>query len=640
MTIKLSIKHSTITMLQLVLCSSLLLSNQIAAQTSAQKSLNQTGQPIVTGIAAELEQALAAAEQLYQTNTAQSKQEFARLLSQYPQQHNVIQQRFCWLLAPAEPEAAVTLRNNLSAELPELWQLRFSLCAAYATEQLGNNQAALELYQELLLHPKAGEDPTLQARALTLRGEQYAALGSYPAALEDLKQAYQLEQQLGNAKNLSYVSNALANLYADPALADYNEAIAMYQQTLAYHRKEQNRQDEATALYNLGSTYESKGELGTALDYLQQALKVEEQRAQPDDIAFTKWAIAKVLSKAGKAQQAVELLNNTILYYQQSGNQEYLAYTQLSRAISYMALLQWPAAEQDLTAAAAYFQQHPNPRFEARLYKEYAAVAAAQQQWQQAFVRQQQQLEREHYLQQQLLDKRTSALKTQLQTEQLKSEKELLAQKNQQQQQQLLDANSIKRWQLTALLFAALLILSLLLLMQRQYKLSRQLRDLALMDELTRLPNRRHTVAMAEQLWQQHQQQQQPLAVLALDIDFFKKINDSFGHQAGDQVLKKVGHCLRTGLRPQDKVGRVGGEEFLCLLPNTNEQQALEIAQRLCQQVAQLNVSDIAEQLQVTVSIGIACLGTQGDLLQLWHQADTALYQAKQQGRNQAVLAG
>jgi diguanylate cyclase (GGDEF)-like protein len=367
---------------------------------------------------------------------------------------------------------------------------------------------------------------------------------------------------------------------------------------------------------------------------------VEEQRASPEDTAYTKRAIARVLTKAGKANEALKLLHEAILYYQQSDNKEHLAYCQLSRAISYMAIQQWPEAEQDLIQAADYFRQNPNARFEARLYKEYASLAAAQQQWQKAFVLQQQQLERDSYLQQQLLDNRTSALKTQLQTERIQSEKELLAQKNQQQQQQLQDAESLRRWQVIALIFAVLLIVTLLLMMQKQKKLSAQLRDLALLDELTRLPNRRHTLAMAEQLWQQSSQSGQPLAVLALDIDFFKKVNDTFGHQAGDLVLKKVGHCLRTGLRLQDKIGRVGGEEFLLLLPNTSLSQATEIAQRLCQLVAALNFDELAPAQQVTVSIGIAGRSSQQDLLALWHQADTALYQAKQQGRNRAVLAG
>lgn len=589
-----------------------------------------------------LEQAITAAEQLYATDAAAGKKAFVALKGLTPDDDYLIKQRLCWAQAPAEPKTAIELINSLQNQpesMPELWQLRFRLCQGYAEEQLGNNQQALKLYQELLLHPLATTDQAMYARALTLRGEQYAISGAYPQALEDLKQAYQLEQQLGDAQSLSYVTNSLANLYADPALADYQEAVAMYQQTLAYHRQRQNRQDEATALYNLGSTYESMGELEQALNYLQQALLVEEQRGQPEDIAFNQRAIARVLTKAGKANEAIKLLNAAILYYQQSNNSEYLAYCQLSRAISYMALKQWAEAEQDLMLAADYFRQNPNPRFEARIYKEYASLAAAQQQWQKAFLLQQQQFEHDSYLQQQLLDNRTSALKTQLQTEKIQSEKELLAQKNQQQQQQLQDAETLRRWQVTALIFALLLIVTLLVLMQKQKKLSAQLRDLALLDELTRLPNRRHTLAMAEQLWQQSSQTGQPLAVLALDIDFFKKVNDTFGHQAGDLVLKKVGHCLRTGLRPQDKVGRVGGEEFLLLLPNTSSSQATEIAQRLCQQVAALNFDELAPAQQVTVSIGIAGRAAQHDLLALWHQADTALYQAKQQGRNQAVLA-
>ncbi|WP_164852239.1 diguanylate cyclase [Rheinheimera riviphila] len=597
------------------------------------------------------QQQLNAAEQLFSNDAKAGEAAFLALLQQQtePEQRLKVQQLLCWALAPAQPAAAIALQQKLlapstaevtptSATMPELWQLRFQLCRGYAEEQRGENQQALDIYHEILKSELKQQDPELHIRALSLRAEQYARTGEYPKALADFQQALTIAAQHNDPNAESYLSNALANLYADPAVADYQDAIPLYQRTLAYHRSRNNLQDEATALFNLGSTFESMGDLPQALTYLQQALQVELQRQQPDDIAYNQRSIAIVLTKSGRAAEAVVLLDQAIAHYRSSNNLEFLAYCQLSRAVSYKALKQWQQAADDLAAAAQYFKANPNARFEARLYKEFADLQAQRGDWQSAFLLQQQQLRLDVQLQQQLLDQRTSALKTQLQTEQIRSDKELLQQKNLLQQQQLQDAEQLKLWQMIALGCAVLLILTLLVLMQRQRKLSRQLADLALLDELTRLPNRRHTVAMAEQLWQQSSGNRTNFTVLALDIDFFKKINDTFGHQAGDLVLKKVAYCLRFSLRPQDKIGRVGGEEFLILLPSTEQHQALEIARRLCQEVAALKWPELQENQQVTLSIGVASRQQQSDLLQLWHQADTALYQAKHQGRNQAVL--
>ncbi len=139
----------------------------------------------------------------------------------------------------------------------------------------------------------------------------------------------------------------------------------------------------------------------------------------------------------------------------------------------------------------------------------------------------------------------------------------------------------------------------------------------------------------------------EPLAVLLLDIDHFKRVNDSFGHLAGDRVLVALADTLRAYLRPYDVAGRFGGEEFSVLLPHTSQAEAERVAERLRRRVASLVVAiddipgAIAEVVQVTVSIGVATFGgSRVGLTELLAAADLALYRAKADGRNQvAVLA-
>lgn len=127
------------------------------------------------------------------------------------------------------------------------------------------------------------------------------------------------------------------------------------------------------------------------------------------------------------------------------------------------------------------------------------------------------------------------------------------------------------------------------------------------------------------------------LSVLMIDIDYFKQINDTFGHQSGDHVLKRMTAEIADSLRDYDLLFRYGGEEFVVLLPDTSHREARNVAQRLCQKVHSIRFSDALANLRLTVSIGVAefpgmDIGTAEELLE---HADQALYQAKENGRNQ-----
>jgi len=127
-----------------------------------------------------------------------------------------------------------------------------------------------------------------------------------------------------------------------------------------------------------------------------------------------------------------------------------------------------------------------------------------------------------------------------------------------------------------------------------------------------------------------------PLALLLVDVDHFKRVNDSYGHLIGDEVLRALAAELRQQVRESDVVGRFGGEEFTVLLPGTDASGAESIAERLRASAAKLSVAAADARIQVTVSIGVAVLGPHGsDLFELLAAADVALYRAKDAGRDQ-----
>ena len=132
-----------------------------------------------------------------------------------------------------------------------------------------------------------------------------------------------------------------------------------------------------------------------------------------------------------------------------------------------------------------------------------------------------------------------------------------------------------------------------------------------------------------------------PLTIMLLDLDHFKKVNDTYGHQMGDEVIKTLVETCRHNLRAYDMIGRLGGEEFGILLPETNSKEALSIAERIQQELNARVFKHQANEFSVSTSVGIAQLSPSTfDTKALFKLADKALYQAKEEGRNRVVIAG
>lgn len=177
-------------------------------------------------------------------------------------------------------------------------------------------------------------------------------------------------------------------------------------------------------------------------------------------------------------------------------------------------------------------------------------------------------------------------------------------------------------------------------LRQRNEILISELESQASRDALTGLVNRRYFLSAAEQHFQAAQRRPQGLALLIIDLDHFKQVNDQYGHLAGDQVLVAVAQAFTRHLRPGDCLGRLGGEEFALLLPETTPAEATETAERLRQATAALSLDIQQHSVRPTISIGIALLQKEDiSLSNLMHRADLAMYAAKTQGRNRVVCA-
>jgi diguanylate cyclase (GGDEF)-like protein/PAS domain S-box-containing protein len=164
-------------------------------------------------------------------------------------------------------------------------------------------------------------------------------------------------------------------------------------------------------------------------------------------------------------------------------------------------------------------------------------------------------------------------------------------------------------------------------------------------DSLTGVSNRRYFIAQAEQELRRSRRFARDLSVMMFDLDHFKSVNDRYGHAAGDAVLQGAVKAGLESLRQSDQMGRLGGEEFAVILPETGIKAAAEVANRLRQHIAERSIitggdTDRRAAVDCTVSIGVAQLTPQdGSIDDLLHRADQALYRAKENGRNRVETA-
>jgi two-component system, cell cycle response regulator len=163
--------------------------------------------------------------------------------------------------------------------------------------------------------------------------------------------------------------------------------------------------------------------------------------------------------------------------------------------------------------------------------------------------------------------------------------------------------------------------------------------EMAITDPLTGLYNRRYMESHLNSLLEQAVARKKPLTVLVLDIDYFKAINDSHGHDAGDDVLREFSFRIKKSIRGIDLACRYGGEEFVVVMPETDLTVATMVAERLRRRIAAepFPIQDGARKLEVTISVGISALGKEDTPATILKRADAALYRAKRDGRNRVV---
>jgi diguanylate cyclase (GGDEF)-like protein len=550
----------------------------------------------------------------------------------------------CWAAAEAAPDSLPAYADRGVADAARhgdaLALARLRVCRGYGRDQAGRPAEAMEDFDFGVAEGERLGARDLRAEALVLRGELRYYRGEYTAAVADLSTAYRLFTALDDRRQQRYALNAIANLYADDRVGQYGRALEYYRQVLASHQAAGSARGVATAHFNLGGTLERMGRLDEALAQYRRGLALDLERGDADEAAVDRRAIGALLTRMGRPAEALAELDGALARFRRFGDPERIAQARLSRGVALRMLGRTGEALAELEAARARFATTGNRRFLEKVQEERAAAFAAAGRWREAYHAAAEQVALQRALGDQARDEHTSRLRVQFDAEKKEAENRALLRENALRGQALAAGVRIRRLQLAVLGLSAVVIAALVLLAVRQLRSARRLRVVALTDELTRLPNRRHLLLLADEQVRAARGDGGGFAVLALDVDHFKQVNDRFGHDVGDAVLWRVATALRSALREGDHLGRTGGEEFVAVLPGASGPAAAEVAERVRAAVERTDFRDLHPELRVTVSVG-AAVREPGDagFADTLRRADDRLYRAKEAGRNRVELA-
>jgi len=495
----------------------------------------------------------------------------------------------CWS-QPSDDEGQITNALNYAEQMlshiPSTASAHFitdiTLCHAWFLQLSGDISGAMEGYNKGVKSAYAHEDIKLIADARSLRGALHSYIGDFSEALDDLVTAQGLYESLnltGWANiNLTDIATSFRR-YGDP-----ESAIKYYQKLKELYLKNGNMDQVAGVTSDIGLALDEIGEHEQAIENFRFSYQYFKDHKYKLVAAINATNIAYSLIQLNRLQEAENYLKEAALDITEKEPGAYSFMKLFMAKILYQQAL-YPEALTELASAENAFRTMHNDRGLIQLLQLKSDIYAAMGDLQQAY-----------YTLQQFVD---------------------LTKK--------VDNNSTAH---QTTLFA-----------YKQVHRNRQLQTIALTDYLTQLPNRRHIYAQAEQYFQQALKQQMPFSIIIFDADHFKKINDNFGHEIGDQALLTIAQACKEFAADRNQIGRIGGEEFLILLPNTSAERVWELAHELQSLISRYGTINLPEELKLTVSAGVATLCPEKkpqdeSFARLLKRADSALYEAKNAGRN------
>ncbi|MDN3638341.1 diguanylate cyclase [Simiduia curdlanivorans] len=569
----------------------------------------------------------------------------SRLNPNDPLQQMRYRQLACWY-QPEETalqiQAAIANASTWMREASALKNItaeaEFLLCRGWF-RQFGNDMAGAKMdFETALKIAEMSEHRRLIADALSSRGELLSNQGDLALALEDLQVAYQMYHLLGNRYWSAYTLSMVANTYR--RMGDLSRAKTLLEEVVDLYQARGDIESVMDTNYILALTYDDLGEYARALAIYMDVLKYYQNNKVPHGQLTSYIAIADNRLRAGDSGAAASALQSAEPLLDKDYDASSWALWHLFSAYLDVANKKYADALMHLENASPIVVALDNNRYLSWVQKLQADVYGALGRWQQAFESLQAYQATSDLLSSKLRDQTSTRMRIEFDTARKEAENQALKSEQTVRESRIIALQEKRRWQVAVISLSMVVLIFIALFGLRQWRRSKHLHIIAMTDELTRLPNRRSIYVCGNAELEQARKQGTAFSIIVFDVDHFKRINDTWGHNVGDRVLQKIAEYSQLALRKNDKIGRTGGEEFLAILPGADTEQAVEVAQRLCACVEDMDMRAVADDLAITISLGVAQLrDADKDLSKLMQRADSALYMAKHAGRNRVEVA-
>lgn len=572
-----------------------------------------------------------------------SYQKLLKLEHQFESSGNT--QKLWWLFRKAQAENLLYLHQDfektvadgltlINDDTPALVSTMFKVFSGVIAQRQGRFQDSVRILESALKQAAEANLYHVYARGKQDLAYTRSLIELYETSLKELQEAYVEAFALEDKFLLAMINETYGAIYG--YLGEYKKSVEYYDKALDTYEILGYRAHIAEATYGLASTYRYWKKYDLAIAKFDLYLQQISYTPNKDISFFGAYGLGMTLAEKGDCERANEVISQALLL---NGQIDYNAELYKRQASCFVKLNQLQAAQSALDNAAEIFAGLPDlvgTKWVLEVQKVKSEIAYANKQYQGAYDLLDDYLN--NYIE--LLNKKSSdrlvRVRAAMEVERNKVEIALLQQRNEVQQLEVETKQQRNELQSYIIAFSVLVILIILVAMKIQHNSSKKILALSVKDPLSNLYNRRYVFEYLAKLFEHLSPNKSELSLIMIDIDDFKQINDTYGHPFGDNVIREVAKVGQATLRAEDVMGRIGGEEFLCILPRTNAEHSKVIAQRMLEKIAQCQFSHAkSSDIQVTVSIGVASLlDDTTDMADLYEQADKALYQAKLEGKN------
>ena len=460
----------------------------------------------------------------------------------------------------------------------------------------------------------------------------------YETSLSDLQEAYVEAFAMDDHFLIAVINETYGAVYG--YMNEYDKSIEYYNRALDTYERLGYRPFVAEAIYGLASTYRYMKQYDKAIAKFNLYLKRINYTTNRDISYFGAYGLGMTYAEQGNCAKAITTIDNALML---NGQIDYDAELYKQKASCFIKQGNLEKAEENIVRAEQIFAQMPElagTTWTLENKKIRAALLYAKEQYQQSYTL----LKDYHEAYSSLLIKNSTQqlirVRAAMELERQSVELSLLEQRSRVQslQQASKEQNT---WQQIAFTIGIIMVVALALaIVGLLYLKNKRIYELSITDPLSGVFNRRYVFEYLDKLIATSHGRNGDLAILLFDIDNFKQVNDNYGHPFGDEVIYRVGQIVQDTLRVGDVLGRIGGEEFMCILPRTDAEQAKTIAKRLAANIQQaLFTNESGQQITITCSVGISAIdSSKQDRATLYVQSDKALYQAKMNGKNQVVI--